>query len=54
MLLLLLFVLLALSPGRLQSALKDYRAALQLSPTEAVLYSNVALVQLKLDNINEV
>lgn len=37
-----------------QAALTSYRSALHHTPADAVLYSNIALVQHKLGNINEV
>lgn len=39
---------------RYEAALKVYKSALQQDSSDSVLYSNVALVQLKLGNINEV
>jgi hypothetical protein len=37
-----------------EAALTDYKAALQQAPSDSVLYSNVALVLLKLGRVNEV
>jgi PPE-repeat protein len=44
----------AAAAGQLQAALSDYQSALQQTPTNSVLYANIALVQLKLGAINEV
>lgn len=40
--------------GQLQAALTAYKAALRDNPTDPLLYSNIAAVQLRLGNINEV
>lgn len=40
--------------GQLQAAMTAYKAALRDNPTDPLLYSNLAAVQLRLGNVNEV